>query len=145
MFFYLLQNSTLIEQELDKNTKTTKIILYGGVSYIILHATLFIGGKDALFYNLKNYFWLFLVLDISIFVINNKDITLDINNYINTIFNKKQKGSIKNNTNNTTPNNKLIRKEKKVTFVDDNDYSSDSESDIGTDIDFEEFKHSLSL
>jgi hypothetical protein len=142
MFFYLLQNSTLIEQELDKNTKTTKIILYGGVSYIILHATLFIGGKDALFYNLKNYFWLFLVLDISIFVVNNKDITFDINNYINTIFNKKQKSSIKNNT---TPKNKLIRNEKKVTFVDDNDYSSDSDSDIGTDIDFEEFKQSLSL
>ena len=86
MFFYLLQNSTLIEQELDKNTKMIKIFLYGGISYIILHATLFIGGKDALLYNLKTYFWLFLLLDIIIIVMtNNQNINFEmVNKYINT-------------------------------------------------------------
>ena len=59
MFFYLIQHSTIIEKELDLNTKITKIFLYGGISYIILHATLFIGGKEALLYSLKSYFWLF--------------------------------------------------------------------------------------
>ena len=78
MFFYLLQHSTLIEKELDKNTKITKIFLYGGISYIVLHATLFIGGTDALLYSLKKYFWLFLILDIiTIVFVNNKDINLN--------------------------------------------------------------------
>jgi len=142
MFFYLLQNSTLMEQELDKNTKMIKIFLYGGISYIILHATLFIGGKDALLYNLKNYFWLFLLLDIVIiFMVNNNNINFEIvNNYINNNFLKRKKSSIKKNT--------VIKpkiKEKKVTFAEENEYSSDSDSDIGTDVDFDEFKQSLML
>ena len=70
MFFYLLKNSTLIEQELDKNTRSTKILIYGTVAYIILHATLFIGGEDALLNCLKPYFWLFVILDISINTMN---------------------------------------------------------------------------
>ena len=78
MFFYLLQHSTLIEKELDKNIKITKIFLYGGISYIVLHATLFIGGEDALLYSLKKYFWLFFILDIvTIILVNNKDIDLN--------------------------------------------------------------------
>jgi len=146
MFFYLLQNSTLMEQELDKNNKMIKIFLYGGIGYIILHATLFIGGKDALLYNLKNYFWLFLLLDIVIIVmINNKNINFEIiNNYINNTFLNK-KSSIKTNSIKTNSVNKLPKKEKKVTFVEENEYSSDSDSDIGTDVDFEEFKQSLVL
>jgi len=136
MFFYLIQNSTLIQQELDKNTKMIKIFLYGGISYIILHATLFIGGEEALLYSLKNYFWLFLLLDITtIFLINNKDINIDIlNNFL-------KKNIVKKG------NNKVIKKkiEKKVRFAEENEYSSDSDSDIGTDVDFEEFKQSLTL
>lgn len=159
MFFYLIQNSTLIEKELDKNTKITKIFLYGGISYIILHATLFIGGKDALLYSLKGYFWLFFILDIIMIIItNNKDI--DFNNIIILIKNKlltnstpkkqinqtKQLESIikkpSNNYNNYRP---LENRKKTVKFVEENEYTSDSDSDIGTDIDFEEFKQSLNL
>lgn len=70
MFFYLLKNSTIIEQELDENTRSTKILIYGTVAYIILHATLFIGGDDALLNCLKPYFWLFVILDISIITMN---------------------------------------------------------------------------
>lgn len=147
MFFYLLQNSTLMDQELDTNTKMIKIFLYGGISYIILHATLFIGGKDALLYNLKNYFWLFLLLDIVIiFMVNNKNINFEIvNNYINNTLLKRPKSSIKKNSTkkNIVKNHQL--KEKKVTFAEENEYSSDSESDIGTDVDFDEFKQSLML
>ena len=49
MFFYLIQNSTLIKKESDDNTKLTKILLYGGISYITIHATLFIGEKKLYF------------------------------------------------------------------------------------------------
>jgi hypothetical protein len=156
MFFYLIQNSTLIEKELDKNTKITKIFLYGGISYIILHATLFIGGKDALLNSLKGYFWLFFILDISMIIItNNKDI--DLNNIIILIKNKlltantpkkqiNQKKSlesiIKKPSNNYRP---LENIKKTVKFVEESEYTSDSDSDIGTDIDFEEFQQSLNL
>jgi hypothetical protein len=154
MFFYLLQNSTLIEKELDKNIKITKIFLYGGISYIILHATLFIGGKDALLYSLKKYFWLFFILDIvTIVLVNNKDIDLNsILNGIKTSFISRPTKDLKNTTHITTKNilkkhknNFENRVEKKVTFAEDNEYTSDSDSDIGTDIDFDEFKHSLNL
>jgi len=160
MFFYLLQHSTLIEKELDKNTKVTKIFLYGGISYIILHATLFIGGKEALLYSLKSYFWLFFMLDIStIFLTNNKDI--DLNKIISSLYPTKShkknkttpsKSALKikhneiNKLNNSDNYNKFEKKvEKKVTFVEENEYTSDSDSDIGTDIDFDDFKQSLNL
>ena len=81
MFFYLLKNSTIIEQELDENTRNTKILIYGTVAYIVLHATLFIGGDDALLNCLKPYFWLFVILDISINTINSDiDFTKIFNN-----------------------------------------------------------------
>lgn len=153
MFFYLLQHSTLIEKELDKNTKITKIFLYGGISYIVLHATLFIGGTDALLYSLKKYFWLFLILDIiTIVFVNNKDINLNsILSGIKTSFfsNHKQLKNI-----NYIPSKNILKKkknnfenrvEKKVTFAEDNEYTSDSDSDIGTDIDLDEFKQTLNL
>ena len=150
MFFYLIQNSTLIEKELDKNTKITKIFLYGGISYIILHATLFIGGKDALLNSLKGYFWLFFILDILMIIIsNNKDI--DFNNLIILIKNKIiQKPKIKKEKNIKKPletiiNYNPIKEKKTVTFAEEHEYTSDSDSDIGTDIDFEDFKQSLNL
>jgi hypothetical protein len=156
MFFYLIQNSTLIEKELDKNTKITKIFLYGGISYIILHATLFIGGKDALLNSLKGYFWLFFILDIIMIIItNNKDI--DLNNIILLIKNKLLTNNPKKQTNQTKSFESIIKKpsnnyrpsienkKKTVKFVEEQEYTSDSDSDIGTDIDFEEFKLSLNL
>ena len=157
MFFYLIQNSTIIEKELDKNTKITKIFLYGGISYIILHATLFIGGKDALLNSLKGYFWLFFVLDIiMIFISNNKDI--DFNNIIillkNKLIHTPKKQKIKKEINikpplepiinNYRPNN-INKEKKKVSFAEKYEYTSDSDSDVGTDIDFEEFNKSLNL
>jgi hypothetical protein len=152
MFFYLLQHSTLIEKELDKNLKITKIFLYGGISYIVLHATLFIGGNDALLYSLKKYFWLFFILDIcTIILVNNKDIDLNsILNGIKTSFISRPAKEIKNtiptkNTLKKHKNNFEKRVEKKVTFAEDNEYTSDSDSDIGTDIDLDEFKQSLNL
>ena len=60
MFFYLLYNSTLIEKELDEYNRSIKVLIYGSIAYIILHAVLFIGGEEALLYSLKIYFWLFL-------------------------------------------------------------------------------------
>ena len=108
---------------------------------------------------MKGYFWLFFVLDISMIIItNNKDI--DLNNIIILIKNKlltnstpkkqiNQKKSpesiIKkpyNNYNNYRP---LENRKKTVKFVEESEYTSDSDSDIGTDIDFEEFKQSLNL
>ena len=67
MFFYLLKNSTIVDNNYDIHSKNTKILIYGSICYILLHATLFLGGKDALLYSLKPYFWLFLILDISFF------------------------------------------------------------------------------
>lgn len=144
MFFYLIQHSTIIEKELDLNTKITKIFLYGGISYIILHATLFIGGKEALLYSLKSYFWLFFILDIiTIFLENNKNI--DLNMLLVSLKNKIIPKKIKPIHIKKKKYEKKI--EKKVHFAEDNEYTSDSdsESDIGTDVDFEEFKHSLNL
>ena len=143
MFFYLIQNSTLIEKELDEKSKIIKVFLYGGIAYIVLHATLFIGGEDALLYNLKNYFWLFFILDVlTLFLINNNNINLDdlLKNFKNKMVSKP---IIK-------PQNRFIKTEKrpskKVTFeVPTYDYSSDSESDIGTDVDFDEFRRTLNL
>lgn len=145
MFFYLIQNSTLLKKDLDENTRVTKIFLYGGTSYIVLHATLFMGGDDSLLNSLKKYFWMFFILDlVTVFLTNNSDVNLNdlINKFVKKLTSKQpKKSSIKNN------NMKKFEKkvEKKVHFSDDNNYSSDSDSDIGTDIDFEEFKQSLSL
>ena len=80
MFFYLLKNSTIIEQELDENTRSTKILIYGTVAYIVLHAILFVGGKDALFYNFRYYFWIILALDVAVLLatdISNADSPLN--------------------------------------------------------------------
>lgn len=167
MFFYLFLNSSILDNELDEHSKNIKVVLYGGISYIILHATLFIGGKDALLYNLKQYFWLFLILDCSILLLthvsnNNGKINLkhpifsflhDVLNFskknnqetkINTQFNKVIPNNQQHNSNKN--NKRKIPVKKEVTFdldLNNMDYSSDSDSDIGTDIDFEAFKNSL--
>ena len=96
MFLYLLKNSTLVDINLSESERNSKILIYGIICYIIIHATLFLGGKDALLYSLKPYFWIFLILDLCINYINveNNDI---INNnpsikqgieQINNVFDK---------------------------------------------------------
>ena len=80
MFFYLLKNSTIIEPELEENNRNTKILIYGTVAYIVLHATLFIGGEEALLNCLKPYFWLFVFLDIGIISMNSE---IDFNKLLN--------------------------------------------------------------
>lgn len=95
MFFYLLKNSTIIEQELDANTRHTTILIYGTVAYIVLHATLFIGGDDALLNCLKPYFWLFVILDISINTINSDiDFTKILNKHkVDNVNRKREKST----------------------------------------------------
>ena len=170
MFFYLFLNSSILDNELDEHNKNIKVVLYGGISYIILHATLFIGGKDALLYNLKQYFWLFLILDCSILLLshisnNNGKINLKhpIFSFLHDVlnFNKRNTQETTINTQNnrnipagvTQPHPQNIKTnikpnrrapvKKEVSFDINMDYSSDSDSDIGTDIDFEAFKNSL--
>ena len=142
MFFYLIQHSTLIEKELDQKSKIIKVFLYGGIAYIVLHATLFIGGKDALLYSLKNYFWLFFILDITtLFLINNNDINLD--DLLSHFKNKRSSKPIIKSQNQLKKTVK--RPSKKVNFEEPIYYSSESETDIGSDVDFDEFKRTLNL
>ena len=70
MFFYLLYNSTILEKEIDEYNRSIKVLIYGSIAYIILHAVLFVGGEEALLYSLKVYFWLFLMLDFVVFGFN---------------------------------------------------------------------------
>ena len=86
MFFYLLKNSTIIDINLSESERNTKIIIYGCICYIVLHATLFIGGKDALLYSLKPYFWLFLILDLTVNYINHNKKVLGANNSYKAAF-----------------------------------------------------------
>lgn len=97
MFFYLLKNSTIIEPELDENNRNTKILIYGTVAYIVLHATLFIGGEDALLNCLKPYFWLFVFLDIGIISMNSE---IDFNKLLN-----RNAAKTKNTLSNTSVSN----------------------------------------
>jgi hypothetical protein len=166
MFFYLIYNSTVIKKDIDIKTKFIKIFLYGGITYIILHATLFIGGKDALLYSLKNYFWLFFILDcMTILFTIQSQYNMNFKELIE-LCNKKLTGLNNTNTNtkqsimlNKKKINKFIPKSKikKVHFNDnvstksydpnnnitnseesESDYSdSDSDSEIGTDIDID--------
>lgn len=152
MFFYLLYNSTLIEKELDEYNRSIKVLIYGSIAYIVLHAVLFIGGEDALLYSLKVYFWLFLLLDgIVLFLMFNRD--NKNKNIFEVLFPKKkkvQKDIIYQNQNidNSNPS-PIIKKNnsrpqrKKVKFDIQQYESSDSDSDIGTDIDLASFRESL--
>lgn len=66
MFFYLVNNSNLFNKSVSKNDKYIKLLIYGTITYIVLHAILFVGGKEALFYNFRYYFWIILALDIAV-------------------------------------------------------------------------------
>ena len=164
MFFYLLKNSTIIDINLSSQERQIKILIYGSICYIILHATLFIGGEEALLYSLKPYFWLFLILDLSInYMIYTKDNQQKINlnhkknrlkeksNTLNSIFDsflKKKDHDVNDNIVNTTKSaiKKTNKRKDTVKTVRFRDYESDgssSDSDIGTDIDIDAFKASL--
>lgn len=168
MFFYLIFNSTIIKHNLDLKSKIIKTLLYGGIAYIIIHATLFIGGENALLYNFKTYFWLFFVLDCIVLnlLLNSKyNIRIDkiIKKILLSVNNKKKSGEFNqlNQTNIESKNEKKNIDTKKVHFntnqqkvkLYNNDYYSDSDSDSDSDgesemntdldIDFKQFKNSL--
>ena len=101
MFFYLLKNSTIIANSTSQEDKNIKIVLYGSICYIILHATLFIGGNNALLISLKPYFWLFFFLDIMVIYITDRNIIDMIkNNTLMKITSTKSSIVEKNNNNN---------------------------------------------
>jgi len=62
MFFYLLQNSSIIKNQ--KNIhKHISTLIYGSLIYIIIHA-FFSCKKDNIFFNnLTKYFWIIFILD----------------------------------------------------------------------------------
>lgn len=66
MFFYLISNSNLFKKSISGHDKYIKLLIYGTIAYIFLHAVLFVGGPDSLFYNFRYYFWIFLALDICV-------------------------------------------------------------------------------
>ena len=80
MFFYLVNNSNLFNKSVSKNDKYIKLLIYGTIAYIVIHAILFVGGKEALFYNFRYYFWIILALDIAVLLatdISNSDSPLN--------------------------------------------------------------------
>lgn len=164
MFFYLLKNSTIIDLHHSSQERQIKILIYGSICYIILHATLFIGGKEALLYSLKPYFWLFLILDLSInYMIHTKENQLETNSTskknrskektltLNNIFDsflKNKDQDVNDNIVNLTKTsirnpNKKRDTVKTVRFQGYDSDGSSSDSDIGTDIDIDAFKASL--
>ena len=67
MFFYLILNSTFIKKmKAKENEKNIRTLIFGVVSYTLLHAVINAGGDESLLYNFKNYFWIILLLDITI-------------------------------------------------------------------------------
>jgi len=164
MFFYLLKNSTIIDLHHSSQERQIKILIYGSICYIILHATLFIGGEEALLYSLKPYFWLFLILDLSInYMIHtkenqlennssnkknrSKEKTLTLNNIFDSFLKNKDQDvndNIVNLTKTSIRNpNKKKNTVKTVRFQGYDSDGSSSDSDIGTDIDIDAFKASL--
>ena len=170
MFFYLIFNSTIIKHNLELKSKIIKTLLYGGIAYIIIHATLFIGGENALLYNFKTYFWLFFILDcIVLNMVLHSKYNIRIDRIIKKIIPFITPGKSNNINpeisrvlNNVTENKPKNSQPKKVHFNQNpqtvklyNDFDSesdsesesdsDAESEMNTDldIDFKQFKNSL--
>ena len=146
MFFYLIFNSTLIEKELDDKNKIVKVLIYGGISYIILHGTLFLGGSESVLYSLQKYFWLFFILDCLImYLIHGNLLQLFKKQKKN---NKKLRKKVSFSNPLVLPKNsqvKNIQLSKKKNDIYLSDSESESDSDIDTDIDLEGFKQSLNF
>ena len=159
MFYYLLYNSTIIEKELDEYNRSIKVLIYGTIAYITIHAVLFLGGDESLLSSFKIYFWLFFMLDLIVLFLmfNNKE----KKNIFEILFDKKKIESIlfKNTSSNTNTNSSRISlednklKKRKVHFDipqnqnqnhnQTNIESDTSDSDFGSDIDLSSFKKSL--
>lgn len=56
---------------LKNENRSIKVLLYGAVIYVVLHMSLFLGGKEALLYSFKIYFWVLLGLDITMLLLTN--------------------------------------------------------------------------
>ena len=138
MFFYLLHNSHFLDYELDKKTKFIKLLIYGSLAHMVLHGCLFIGGRDALLYSLRSYFWIFFTIDcISISLINAGlffSLFQNSEDKEHKLIREKeleQEIELKNN------------QKKKVRFAKNVEISEPEDSDMPTDI--EDFKKSLEL
>ena len=70
MFFYLINNSRLFNNSIKETEKIKRLLIYGTIAYILLHAVLFVGGETALFYNFRHYFWIILGLDVCVLLVN---------------------------------------------------------------------------
>jgi hypothetical protein len=79
MFFYLLFNSSLIQKMRgSEREKNIRVLIVGVIAYTLLHAVMFIGGKDSLLHNLKGYFWILLTLDVITNLLTNEKLLSDI-------------------------------------------------------------------
>ena len=173
MFFYLIFNSTIIKHNLDLKSKIIQTLLYGCVAYIIIHATLFIGGENALLYNFKTYFWLFFILDIIVLCLllqskYNINFEKILKNVLEMITKEKKiiaqnkpiiptketpilKPALKNKNKNKNKSKGVKFNLPKKEYGYDSDSGSDSDSDseaesemnTDLDIDFKQFKQSL--
>ena len=108
MFFYLLYNSTILEKEIDEYNRSIKVLIYGSIAYIILHAVLFVGGEEALLYSLKIYFWLFLILDFIVLSLMFNRKNGNSQNVFEMIFNRNKK-----NVNNVIETPKISQEQNK--------------------------------
>lgn len=152
MYFYLLNNSTLIVEK-NEETRNIKTFVYGSLTYIVTHAILFIGGEESLLYPLKSYFWLLLILDCIVCYIlyfNKKGPKIN-SNIMTNIFNKNNKYlHSASESNNRIPQRMPELesfKRKKVQFqipTQNNLASNESDSEsMGSDIDMDMFEKSL--
>lgn len=60
--------------------KNIRVLIVGVIAYTLLHAVMFVGGRESLLYNLTNYFWIALVLDVIINLLTHESLVNDITN-----------------------------------------------------------------
>ena len=83
MFFYLLKNSSLLNKT-GVEDKNIKIIIYGTIAYVILHAVMFAGGEDSLLYHFKYYYWVILGLDLAVIILKDaSSLSTSLNSLLN--------------------------------------------------------------
>ena len=76
-------------RESEKNIRT---LIFGVISYVLLHAVINVGGEESLLYNFKNYFWIILLLDVTINIFFDEKISANISK-ISNIFGKNKDDS----------------------------------------------------
>lgn len=76
-------------RESEKNIRT---LIFGVISYTLLHAVINVGGQESLLYNFKNYFWIILLLDVTINLFFDEKISANISK-ISNIFGKRDDDS----------------------------------------------------